>query len=1200
MSNVNITVYDGKSVAEAAQRVEAVKKEVLAAIDGVKGNIAPADPAPSEDGVYKAKEAGTYANLGGLIAKEGYATYFTRKDGVWSLFSEDKTLGDVADGPGASADLPASQRFVTEVLGEIPDVSGLLEKGGYTGTAQDIHIEIQEVNESVPNITPLEQNISTLQTNKEDKSNKENYITNSYTKYPSSSAVLSALQTREVSSNKSNAIDSSSIKFPTNRAVKDYVDEKLNVVTDTRFGGVIDSSVDLTNVSQKIWFFAVPGTYQISEGELTTTAELSIIARNGSEWTVEGIYIDVTKEWVVCDTIEEMRTMNEYYIGLITSGLVKGVQLLGYYEKGDTPAPIEYYLSNTTETDDGGSIIEVGGIKLETKSKLSLQHFGGKEDSIFDSYPAFKNLVNFNNRNDYSLVVEGDFLFKGDGDDLLIYTDVDLTNANITMDPNGNIDFKIRCLPRPATVFNTQDLDESDRIIVLNAVETAINEDTKVLTGLAFEKLANRYCCLRTLTSRRTSDLVETNRLVTPQTWYKEENFFVDINGNIEGTFYNDDLDLVGNDNIANYSIRGFDYKQKREFKGGNVVYTTSNTALGSSGYRQIGFYFEGLTNLVISNPKVDLWGIKNKMFGYIRLLECYNVSVNNFSAIPANHTLTSGGSSYVLNLTDCQNLLIDKYTCPDLLNLDQWGSICGHRSYNIKYSNCVTSRIDCHYRGYDWTIEKCKIGHQGIRYSGGGRWVVKDIDVYKSPYVMGARGDYGGEFKGDIYLENITLYTLNDENNGVISIDVADDATNAYNLHPNKPNEIIPAGGYNIYMKNVKFSNALSVSLRESCFASALRVPQNSELTQNIKLPNLYVDTVNFENVGADPKKNEFSIIRFGRSYVFMKIKQGENGSNVSESSSVEKPLFKEINNQILEVRNVNFYRDSAENLLRFNQFNDSDFNNSDNKNMVPMPLIKLFECVNVSPITRVYRTKIEANNCSLSNAFSSLYTGFYSYNKWDIKGGYIFIKDFNYPMISGNSLQGDIAINNVIIDCLDSTLDARIATFLFSTTDYPSPTLTPRLWMINNYQRRVRNNYISDKLRDRLQVMSDNLVSGGNKGFTISYVESTLVGSIENYIDIIDDHSKLPTFNNSNAYSNLRILYSTSIAKEELYYDRVNFRWINQYGALAGSRKYGTTAQRPLITDVPIGYTYFDTSLSYNITSNGTTWVDATGTTV
>lgn len=201
-------------------------------------------------------------------------------------------------------------------------------------------------------LSPLEQNISSLQNNKEDKSNK------------------------------SNEIDSSSIKFPTNRAVKDYVDEKLNVVTDTTFGGVIDSSVDLTDVPEKIWFFAVPGTYQTSQGELTTSADLSIIARSGSEWTVEGIYLDVTKEWVVCSNVDELRSLDPYYIGLITSNLVKGVQLLGYYEKGDTPSPIEYYLSYTTESDDGGSVIEVGGVKLvhEFKDSIDLIYFGTSEN----------------------------------------------------------------------------------------------------------------------------------------------------------------------------------------------------------------------------------------------------------------------------------------------------------------------------------------------------------------------------------------------------------------------------------------------------------------------------------------------------------------------------------------------------------------------------------------------------------------------------------------------------------------------------------------------------------------------------------------------------------------------------------------------------------------------------------------------------
>src|SRR5690606_19901407 len=78
------------------------------------------------------------------------------------------------------------------------------------------------------------------------------------------------------------------------------------------------------------------------------------------------------------DTVAQMRDLSSTEILLLKMGYYKGVKLSGYYEKGDTPAPIEYYLSDTVEEDDGGSVFEVGGIKLEHEfgGYIHVSYFG--------------------------------------------------------------------------------------------------------------------------------------------------------------------------------------------------------------------------------------------------------------------------------------------------------------------------------------------------------------------------------------------------------------------------------------------------------------------------------------------------------------------------------------------------------------------------------------------------------------------------------------------------------------------------------------------------------------------------------------------------------------------------------------------------------------------------------------------------------
>lgn len=83
-----------------------------------------------------------------------------------------------------------------------------------------------------------------------------------------------------------------------------------------------------------------------------------------------------------------------------TSPTFAGVELLGYYEKGDTPASIIYFLSSTVKPDNGGEIIEVGGIKLEHRflEAVNPLYFGAKAGLETDSTPFIQQVFNSGHR----------------------------------------------------------------------------------------------------------------------------------------------------------------------------------------------------------------------------------------------------------------------------------------------------------------------------------------------------------------------------------------------------------------------------------------------------------------------------------------------------------------------------------------------------------------------------------------------------------------------------------------------------------------------------------------------------------------------------------------------------------------------------------------------------------------------------------
>lgn len=112
---------------------------------------------------------------------------------------------------------------------------------------------------------------------------------------------------------------------------------------------------------------------------------------------------------IVKNTMAEMKNLSASEITDLQNGVYKGVCLLGYYEKRDTPDPIIYHLSSTTDVDDAGSIIETGGIKLEHNfaHDLDVRYFGVKGNGSYNDTPFILSYFKYVNTNNLYWVIPG-------------------------------------------------------------------------------------------------------------------------------------------------------------------------------------------------------------------------------------------------------------------------------------------------------------------------------------------------------------------------------------------------------------------------------------------------------------------------------------------------------------------------------------------------------------------------------------------------------------------------------------------------------------------------------------------------------------------------------------------------------------------------------------------------------------------------
>lgn len=112
-------------------------------------------------------------------------------------------------------------------------------------------------------------------------------------------------------------------------------------------------------------------------------------------------------DFIEKDTMAELRAISTREIWAIQNSYYKSVKLNGYYTAGDTPAPIDYYISETTDPDDGGSVIATGAVKFthDFGDNVDAIYFGTNYGNINDSLDSLKRASDYVIKNNKNLII---------------------------------------------------------------------------------------------------------------------------------------------------------------------------------------------------------------------------------------------------------------------------------------------------------------------------------------------------------------------------------------------------------------------------------------------------------------------------------------------------------------------------------------------------------------------------------------------------------------------------------------------------------------------------------------------------------------------------------------------------------------------------------------------------------------------------
>ncbi|WP_426791231.1 head fiber protein [Sphingobacterium sp. WOUb80] len=441
----------------------------------------------------------------------------------------------------------------------------------------------------------------------------------------------------------------------------------------------------------------------------------------------------MANQFLVKDTFEDIRNISLSEVNDLNIGIYDGLLLLGYYVKGDIPVPVIYYISDTIELDNAGSVIEIGNsIKLEgVYNDLSFINFGVRGgNNLIDDSIQLKKLFDYASKKKINVVNTGGEYYLKQERAIPIKVNVDFGKSIFHLYEEYDISSVGRFEVLPDRQYSN--------ITLPQGVMQQLNSGQSVIDF--FKNYKNNYFII------------------------ENENQFINRNGGSGGRYYYTELFYIGENGSVMSEISGKldGYTSCKAYPCSDDFTTIKggifklNCKTSVNGYKISGFNctrsrVRFIDQIVAYEDDVDYSDNLSPDLGFHLFQKCYDVSMVNIQSVSRANEGNSG--TYGLGARYVTKLKLSNVNASSGNNA--WGYMGGLHVKDLICENCSVSRIDVHYSAYNIIINNCFLS--ALAVAGGGVLAINNTTIHSNIY-LAFRQDFGSVWSGDIIINNGVL----------------------------------------------------------------------------------------------------------------------------------------------------------------------------------------------------------------------------------------------------------------------------------------------------------------------------------------------------------------------------------------------------------------------------------------------------------